>query len=240
MSKQTSVLGDSSVSAEMKRTLEKSEGQAKTPEAEVKKSAAAEPGVTDAPSVAPEMKKTQEQANALGKLKAKLSEVVTKKQASIDEAFARDLHQLVGIEAPAADDGWQRPNVKVAGQATDLIDDHFVDWMQHKADEDVVKTAASVEEVTKAVLKAGTTKKGAEKLGKHLTRAQIKGALKAALGLTALGGAAYGGHKLLKRYERGVMADEWGSKTAAVRENDENLDLAARIRKLAQSKCRDV
>jgi hypothetical protein len=269
MSKQTSVLGDPSVSAEMKKTQSQAAGgtvladvktdndpglkktaamsemdtdvykgvgpmgallrnRLKTKKLAPPKTAAAEPGVTDAPSVAPEMKKTQEQANALDKLRAKLSDVTTKK-ASLDEGFARDLHQLVGLDVPDARDDWQRPDVKVAGQVADRIDDAYVQWMRAHADADVVKEAGVKERIK------GFFGKHVQEATKKTLLEKIKGSGKTVGKAGLLAGGAYGAYRLGKH-----VAGKQHEKNAAVIENDENLDLVARIRRAAQSKCRDA
>lgn len=65
-----------------------------------------------------------------------------KKEAALaDEIFAAELCQAVGLDVPEAYVDFQRPQVKIAGSASDAIDNHFRSWMQEKAGEDVVKVA---------------------------------------------------------------------------------------------------
>lgn len=142
-----------------------------------------------------------------------------KKKSSVDERFAADLHQVVGLDVPEADPDWQRPDVRVAGQATDRIDDHLVDWMRERADEDVVKEASGVGDATKLLQNVARKAliKGDDAVAKGFLRSQqLKGAAKALGATAALGGAVYGGHRLAKK--------------AAVIENPENLKLIDLIR----------
>jgi hypothetical protein len=56
-----------------------------------------------------------------------------------DAKFDEDFSRMLGVDPTGSTDGFVRPDVKVAGQTTDRIDDHFLGWMQKKADEDVVR-----------------------------------------------------------------------------------------------------
>jgi hypothetical protein len=146
----------------------------------------------------------------LSKLKGKKPS--GEKKASLDDRFAAELHQVVGLEVPSAAPDWERPDVRVAGQATDRIDDHFIGWMRERADEDVVKEAGV--DPRKIIQELGV--KSIEEIPKKLRNQQLLGAAKA-LGITAgLGGAAYAGHRM--------------SKKAGVIENPENLKLIDLIR----------
>lgn len=165
----------------------------------------------------------------------------SEKKASIDDEFARDLNQMVGLETETERD-WQRPDVRVEGQATDRIDEHFLGWMRERADDDVVKTASTSE--ARKILAKGKVKEVGEYLRKVRRRHLAAGA--AAGGAAGLvGGVALG--RATKKApagapDTGVKAPGGQVKQAGVVENPENLDLMSRIRKAAENqfKSRDV
>ena len=185
-----------------------------------------------------------------------------KKQAAIDDDFARDLNQMVGIDAPEARSDWQHPDVSVQGQATDRIDDHFLGWMREKAGEDVVKEAAFVVDPRGAATKTPDmallaarrrAKSRVKTVGKQTFKGKAKTLLSKAknaadmkrmrrVAAPAAVGVAGGMllSKLMQKKQKPAPAPDTGVKTqdgqvkqAGVIENQENLDLMAKIRKAA-------
>jgi hypothetical protein len=162
---------------------------------------------------------------------------VTKK-ASIDEEFDADMRQIVGAETAEDSPNFDRPDVKIAGQTTDAIDDHFIGWMEEKADEDVVKEASVKEagrrDVMKELLGTGNTAKAREVLAKKLKGAAAKGAAGGALvAAPVAAGVAYHAGKKKSREKKAELEQ---TKEAGVDENPENLDLLARLRRSAEQK----
>jgi hypothetical protein len=155
------------------------------------------------------------------------------KKASIDDEFNADMRQIVGAEAEHAQPDFDRPDVSVEGQTTDRIDDHFLSWMQDKADEDVVKEAISIEDAHRLASK-GT----ADEIMAAGKKAGRKGAVKGALGAAGLIAAGVGAKKLMDKKKDGEKKAEL-DKEAGVQQNPENLDLLARIRKSAEQKYGD-
>jgi hypothetical protein len=173
--------------------------------------------------------------------KAKKKDKDCEKKAGIDDAFGRDLRQIVGIESEAESD-WQRPDVSVQGQATDRIDDHFLGWMGDKADEDVVKEATLGGQIGQAAKKAGGKVEVALRKAKKVVKKNpgvVAGA--GAAGLTA--GSILG--RMSKKTpapapvtppDTGVKVPDGQVKQAGVVENQENLDLMTKLRKAAGEK----
>ena len=162
---------------------------------------------------------------------------VTEKKASIDEEFEADMRQIVGAEAAEDSPNFDRPDVKIAGQTTDAIDDHFIGWMEDKADEDVVKEAGFLDDLANSVANPGN----AVTVRKAVGKASRRGAATGALATLAAGGVAAGGLAAYKAgKKRGAKKKDDGEKQAeldkeaGVTENPENLDLLARIRRSAQ------
>jgi hypothetical protein len=185
--------------------------------------------------------------------KAHLARTEKPKTASLDDKFAADLHQAVGIDVPSADADWQRPDVRVADQTNDRIDDHYLAWMREQADKDVVKESADLGELlgkAHEAYKHGLVggKKAADAAARQVLKSklrmeQLKGGAKALGGAAALGGATYGGYRLAKRRQKaaavetpdtGVHAGAGVEKQAGVIENPENLALIDRIRKQSE------
>lgn len=202
-----SVTGDPSVDPVMKKSVGAGAGAAKTVVVAEKK-AAADVSVTGDPTVDPVMKKSQQ---AEGPKPKPAGQVVEEKKAE-----------------------WQRPDVHVAGQTTDRIDDHLVAWMRAKADEGVVKTSADKNwqrvafEAHRAATGGRDPKKAfINKLREHgvFRGEQLKGGLKALAATTALGATLHLGKKL---------SDRGHKKQAAVIECEENLALIDRIRRASE------
>lgn len=141
------------------------------------------------------------------------------KKASLDEQFDADMRQIVGVDQQEHED-FDRPDVKIAGQTNDAIDDHFLGWMKDKADDDVVKEAGVTKTVRK--MRQGTSSQARKLLKKRL--AQV-GAAGGAAGLAVGAGAGYAAGR-----KKQAELD----KEAGVIENPENLDLLARIRRSAK------
>jgi len=173
------------------------------------------------------------------------------KKASLDDKFAADLHQAVGIDVPEADPKWHRPDVSVEGQTNDRIDDHYLAWMREQADQDVVKEAKpdwkniihqAHSAASNTVSDKNALKEALRVLRSHgaLRGEQIRGGAKALGGAAALGSAAYGGYRLAKGRQKaasadtGVHAGEGVEKQAGVIENPENLALIDRIRRQSE------
>jgi len=146
-----------------------------------------------------------------------------KKQAAVEE-----LRQPVGIEPPA---DWQKPDVRVEGQTTDMIDDSYLRWMREKADEDRVKVAVSNEDIARSLVSNPTIENMAKALKSRHLKGQLAGAAKALVGTGALAGAAYGGHRLAKR--TGVQDPNDQYKQAAFVENPDNVSLLEKLRQKA-------
>ena len=160
----------------------------------------------------------------LSKAKKKLE-----KKSSLDERFAGELHQAVGLDVPETEADFQRPDVNVDGQTTDAIDDHYLGWMQGKADEDVVKEAMSAEDIARDILSSGKVREGAKVINKAVRDAALKGAAVTA-GVGAVGAA--GAH--MGRKSTGVSDPRDMGKQAAMTENPENLDLIAKLRQKSE------
>jgi hypothetical protein len=118
----------------------------------------------------------------LGKTIGKLMKTTRSKEASADDLFAAELCQAVGLDVPEAYVDFQRPQVKIAGSASDAIDNHFRGWMEKKAGEDVVKVASDDEDkdeesecsMDHSKLKTGTKCK---KCGEMCKESSVKEAL---------------------------------------------------------------
>ena len=117
-----------------------------------------------------------------------------------------------------------RSKMKTAGVSDDL-DRDFVSWMEAKAGEDVVKTAAPSIQAVRRALEAGKVGSGAleEAVQNYAGREKLKSLLKG----TVAGGALTAGAGAL--YLRGRRDQR--AKTAGVIENQDNLDLLELIKK---------
>lgn len=145
---------------------------------------------------------------------------IGQKQAALDAGFDADMRQVVGLDVSDARDDFERPDVKVAGQVNDAIDDHYLGWMREKADEDVVKEAGQAEDLARLASRE-STHVSSEAIRSALRRSTAKGAAGTAAASALLAGTYLAGKKR-------------GQKTAAVNQDLENEDLLARIRRSAR------
>jgi hypothetical protein len=175
----------------------------------------------------------------LSKTIGKLMKTKSSKEASADEVFAAELCQAVGLDVPEAYVDFQRPQVKIAGSASDAIDNHFQSWMEKKAGEDVVKVASEGEDegsecsMDHSKLKPGTKCK---KCGEMCKEASAKSQTSKEVGdmvsrLTRRHAAAAAGISTASGLGGYYLGKKKGQKkTAGVIEHDENLDLLAKIK----------
>ena len=167
-------------------------------------------------------KKTGKPRNQLSMKEINESYNALHKKAS-DESV--DLYSAVGVHAPEGEPDAERPDVSVADQTNDRIDDHFVGWLQERADEDVVKIAgSSMQDVLNVA--AG----GPARLDKMMGKSRNKGL---AIGAAATAATLATGTALYSAFQK-RMANKGVAKTAAMQENDENMDLIARLKKRAR------